>query len=92
MTFWNPRVVKIISRIAAHPKPFHDSSRSLVQHRCIRYDFWKRERPERGANGQSGSLRCITASPMLESKTPTYFYTGGEMGTELWNEQSCEIR
>ena len=38
MTFWKRRIVEILSRIAAHPKPFHDRSRAVVRRRCERYD------------------------------------------------------
>jgi hypothetical protein len=46
ITFWKRRIVEIVSRMAAHPKPFHDCSRAVVRRRCERYDFWERESPK----------------------------------------------
>src|SRR5882724_7485240 len=82
MTFWKPRIVEILSRIAAHPKPFHDGSRAVVRHRCERYNFRKRESPKPVAKRQSGRLRCITVSPMREGQAPADFHTGRERGVE----------
>jgi len=90
MTFWQRRMVEIFSRIAVHPKPFHDCSRAVVGRRCERYDLRERERPKPVAQRQAASLRCITASPMLEGQTPADFHTGREMGTESCDCQSGE--
>jgi hypothetical protein len=83
MTFRQRRIVEILSRIAAHPKPFHDRSRAMVRRRCVRYDFRERENPKPVAERQSGRLRCITVSPMLEGQAPADFHTGRERDAEL---------
>jgi hypothetical protein len=46
MTFRQCRIVKIVCRIAAHPKPFHDGSRSVVRRRCERDNFWESSSPK----------------------------------------------
>src|ERR1700682_3257523 len=90
MTFRHRRIVEIVSRIAAHPKPFHDCSRAEVRRRCVRYDVRERESAKPVAERQSGRLRCITASPMLEGQTPADFHTGREVGAESWGCYDCQ--
>jgi hypothetical protein len=90
MTFRQRRMVEILSRIAAHPKPFHDCSRAVVRRRCERYDCWERESPKPVVKRQSGRLRCITVTPMPEGKTPADFHAGREMGAESCDGQSGE--
>src|SRR5262245_16312029 len=90
VTFRKPGVVKIVSGIAAHPKPSHDRSRAVVRCRCERDDLCESERPEPVAKCQSGCLRCIALSPMFERQTPADFHTGHEMGAESRNLQSSK--
>src|SRR5436190_17599885 len=90
MGFWQRWMIEIISRVATHPKPIHDCSRSVVPHRCVRYDIPKGESSKPVAKCQSSRLGCITVSPMLEGQTPTDFYTRGERGRKSFDGQAGE--
>src|ERR1700704_2004163 len=88
MTFRKRRIVEILSGIAAHPKPFHDGSRTVVRRRREGYDVGERESPKGVTERQSGRLRCITVPPMREGQTPADFHAGREMGAESRDVQS----
>ena len=90
MTFRQRRVAEIVCRIAAHPKPFHDGSRTAIRRRGIRYDLLKRGSLKSVAKRQMGRLGCIAAAPMFEGQTPTDLHTWREMGDEPWDGQSGE--
>src|SRR5258708_1894777 len=90
MAFRQRRMVEILGWIAAHPKPFHDGARALVRRRGERHDLRDRGSPKPVAKCQSGRLRCITVSPMLEGQPPADFHTGREMGAESRERQSGE--
>ena len=64
MTFRQRGILEIVSRIAAHPKPFHERSRAAVRRGRVRYDLRERERSKPVAKGQTGRLRRITAAPI----------------------------
>src|ERR1700754_156475 len=92
MTFRKRRVVEILRRIATHAEPFHDCARATVGRGWEGYDFGEPKRAEPLTKRQSGRLRCITMSPMLEGQTPAGFHAGRERRAEPRPGQSWQIR
>jgi len=90
MTFRQPGILEIVSRIAAHFKPFHERSRAAVRRGRVRYDLRERERSKPVAKGQTGRLRRITVAPIGEGQAPADFHARRKMGAEPWNQQSGE--
>src|SRR5512144_2157646 len=78
MTLWERRMIEILRGIAAHAEALHDRSRSTVRHRGERHDFRESEGSKPVAKRQSGGLRCITVSPMIEGQTPPDFHAWRE--------------
>src|SRR6516225_3183443 len=88
VTVGQPGIVEIVCGIAAHPKPFHNGSRTAVRRRRIRYDFLKRDSAKPVAKCQTRRLGRIAVAPMREGQTPTDLDTGREMGAEARDLQS----
>src|SRR5262245_10598603 len=84
------RMIEIVSRIAAHAKPFHEGARTLIGRGCVRNDFGQRERAKAVVKRQSGRLRCITASPVRGGEPPPDFHAGRERRGKTFDRQSGE--
>ena len=90
MTLRQRGIVEILSRIAAHPEPFHYGARTDVRRGCVSDDFRERESPKPVAKRQSGRLRRITVSPMLIGEAPADLHAGREMRAQSRIRQSGE--
>jgi hypothetical protein len=83
-------MIEIRIGIAAHSESFHDRPRALVRRRREGYDFGESEGPEPVAERQSGRLRGVAFSPLLEGETPADFHAGRETDAESGSCQNSQ--
>src|SRR4030095_15047926 len=83
MIFRYRGMIGIVCRITAHPKPFHEGTRTLICRRCVRNDFCQRERPKSVVERQWGRLPRITLPPVRKGEAPADFHARRERGNRL---------